>query len=513
MIFINLTFPIGAVLVLALGASAFFSASEAAYLALDRFTLNRLGRPKLGISSGLAWCTLFLYKRFSSFIVTLLLMNMFANVVATVSATMLVEQFLLQLLTPFFGAEATLIIDRYVVVSELVFLLGFSLVLIIFCEFFPKRFAVKHALNFTQAVVLLLFPLYCLLMPMTVPLAWGMRALVLRMRLPFSAASPAEHAEHKPAAVNGLPKQLPAAELPAAARKNGQIGGQPLTTPKPASTASMLDDEKFFKIPFDPEQFLSYAQQSSKLGVLKEVEVSLLQNFVKYKSMEVRSFMIPRELMLGLDLANRNTVEWFKREIRKFPYKNIPFYRKQKDNIVGVLSQEKCALRSHLLDFKTVAELEKYLEKPIVIPETKNILAALADILNSASEVALLSDEYGGIEGIVTFDDIIFRFFGKFAGDPKEHGTAELIKGVGRGVFRVQSHISLSDLNDYFATRLHCDTAETLGGYLLEQFKHIPERYATFKDAFFEYTVQERTPKGLNVIIVKRVVPQQRAQT
>ncbi|BBM88338.1 magnesium and cobalt transporter [Spirochaetota bacterium] len=499
------------VLGVALAFSAFSSASEAAYLSLDRIAINRLERSRDLLSRG----THFLRKRLSSLIITLLLLNMFANIVATVVSVRLLDQFLAQ--EPFYLA-AVFDIKRYVLVGEILFLVLFSLVLIIFCEFFPKWLAVYYAMAYSRAVALVLLPIYTVLMPITLPVAWMIRWVISRIQFPLAPEVP-RLASSAPAVPVHYTNKTPARTAstlspgkitqPKNTSKNLLAKGITTIAPKGEVKSSQqrasLDDEYFFRIPFDREQFLNYAHLSSHAGVLKKVELGLLKNFVQYKNMEVRQFMIPRDRIKGIDLSKKRSIESLKKTIRHFPFKYIPFYRVQKDSIEGVLSQEKCALSMHGLDFKTHQELRRNLEKPITILTTKNILAALDDIRNSASEVALVSDEYGGIEGIVTYDDIIYRFFGRVPGTEHNNDQKTLIKSVGKGFFRVPGTTPLSDINEHFAINMSSETVETLGGYLLEHFKRIPKRYETFNDLYFEYTVQECTQKGISVVILKRV--------
>jgi len=248
---------------------------------------------------------------------------------------------------------------------------------------------------------------------------------------------------------------------------------------------------------FDKREFIKYLKLSSDTGVLKEIESTMLQNLVTYKSMPVKSILIPRQEVQGFDISKFPSNP--QKAIREFSYNTIPVYDKIKDNIIGVLSKRKLAFKSNLEELNK-KNIRKYLSIPIMVPESKNLLEVLSDMRQGGVETAIVTDEYGGIEGIVTYGWVVKKLLGKGEViEPELKG----IKKLTNGSYSAHPQTSLVEINNYFKTNIRSEHAETLGGYLVENLNDIPRSGTVYRDKYFEYHIKSSNQKKILKLAIR----------
>ena len=294
-------------------------------------------------------------------------------------------------------------------VGYLIQLGGMTFILLLFCEITPKRIGIRYHYLFAYLSVIPMLPIYFLFYP-----------------------------------ISYLSRYLSNALLTWVAK--GQEDPNPI----------------------DKGELMSYIKLSSDQGVLEDMESDMLQNLIRNKDLPVKSLLIPRPTMEGFDLSN--LPENLPLAIRKFKYNVIPVYDKVKDNVKGVISKKKIFFQDAIADINK-KNLPKYLETPKIVPENKNIIEVLEHMRHLEHEVSLVTDEYGGIEGFVTYQDIVSKLLAK--SDNTDSEVAHIRK-ISPTVAIVNPLMSLTEFNKRFKTHLSCPLAETIGGFLTEKNNDIP---------------------------------------
>lgn len=241
------------------------------------------------------------------------------------------------------------------------------------------------------------------------------------------------------------------------------------------------------------EELMSYIKLSSDQGALEGLESDMLQNLTINKDLPVKSILVPRPIMKGFDISN--LPENIPLSIRKSKYNVIPVYDNVKDNIQGVLLKKKILFEGTLLDINK-KNLVKYLESPKIVPENKNIIEVLEYMRSFDIELVLVTDEYGGIEGFVTYQDIVNKLLAK----PKSSEITKIRKISQRAAI-INPLMTLSEFNHHFKTNISCDLAETVGGFLTEINNEIPKAGYSYSAGRVKITV-----KSSNKIKVQKIM-------
>lgn len=218
-------------------------------------------------------------------------------------------------------------------------------------------------------------------------------------------------------------------------------------------------------------------------GAIDLDEFNMMKGVLSLDSRLVTEVMVPRVDAVMLDVNDDQQKNLNK--ILKQTHSRIPLYDDDKDNIVGVLHLKdvllkRDALRSGRLTLKDVAR------PALFIPETLTTDELLVKFRNARTQLALIVDEFGGLEGLVTLDDLIVEIVGNIA---DEYGdNTEEFRKVGENAYVMRGSVALSDLNRMFDCNIRSEDADTVAGWMIEQLGFIPKAKARHEVRFDNMT-------------------------
>jgi Mg2+/Co2+ transporter CorB len=203
-----------------------------------------------------------------------------------------------------------------------------------------------------------------------------------------------------------------------------------------------------------------------------DYERAMLKSILDLTTVEVTEIMRHRKtmFMINIELPNKKIVE----QVLKAPYTRIPVWKDNPDNIVGVIHAKDLlrAVQIHDGDLNQL-DIEKIASTPWFIPETTTLFSQLAAFRERREHFALVVDEYGDLQGMVTLEDILEEIVGEIV---DEHDVE--IPGVritSDGTYVVDGIVTLRDLNRLFSWSLPDENAATLAGLILHETREIPE--------------------------------------
>jgi magnesium and cobalt transporter len=182
----------------------------------------------------------------------------------------------------------------------------------------------------------------------------------------------------------------------------------------------------------------------------------------------------------------------------------IPIYRESIDNIVGILHVREL-LRAIVRDTK--APLGELLQPPHFVPETKTLGQLLRELQERHQEMAVVVDEYGGTQGLVTVEDLLEEVFGEM-GDDTEVGVGGGAVKLADGSWRLDGRTHLEELEDLFPVRIPDDAEwETVGGLIFGLLGRVPQVGNTVEAHGLRFTVEGADHRRARRIRVERVAP------
>lgn len=192
---------------------------------------------------------------------------------------------------------------------------------------------------------------------------------------------------------------------------------------------------------------------------------------LELEKMTVADVLVPRAEMVGFDLDASD--EALIAQLRACEFSRVPVWRESRDNIIGILHVRAVARFLTGPDSLDRGVLMAEIYEPYFAPVSTHLQAQLANFSREKRRLAIVVDEYGSVQGLVTREDIIERIVGEFA---TRHGAEPAgIEPQGDGSYRIPGTASLHEINRHLNWQLPTEGPKTLNGLLLEQLEHFPE--------------------------------------
>ncbi len=234
-------------------------------------------------------------------------------------------------------------------------------------------------------------------------------------------------------------------------------------------------------------------------GEVVKKDKDMLGGLLDLKELDVGDIMVHRTKMLALNIE-QNAEELIK-QILQSPYTRMPLYEGENDNIIGVV-HVKDVLRTLIKakgDIKKI-DIKKIAVKPWFIPETTQLQAQLSAFLKAKSHFALVVDEYGEVQGLITLEDILEEIVGDIS---DEHD--ELIEGINKqsdGTYAIDGSLPVRDINRALDWDLPEDEATTIAGLVIHEAKTIPDEGQQFTFYNFRFKILQKTANRITKLAV-----------
>jgi CBS domain containing-hemolysin-like protein len=225
-------------------------------------------------------------------------------------------------------------------------------------------------------------------------------------------------------------------------------------------------------------------ERSTVEGELEEEEQEMLYKVFDFADKEAGDVMVPRPevVVVAADMPPEECLA----KVLDSPYTRFPVYRETPEHIVGVL---------HLRDLLNAmndrgiagVQIEEILRPPYIVPETKDIAALLTEFRRTNQHMAVVVDEYGDMEGIVTLEDVIEEIVGEI--EDEFDLPDESVETLDDGRIRIDGTFPIDDFNEQFGTELPIEDFHTMGGYVFGLLGRAPEQGDQIEDDALRFTV------------------------
>lgn len=260
------------------------------------------------------------------------------------------------------------------------------------------------------------------------------------------------------------------------------------------------DKTSFSEANLTEEELRTILYESRKAGTLKKYEHEILENVFDFADISVSQVMTPRSKIFAVDVTE--TYEKNLEKIIESGYTRVPVYKDNIENLLGILNTK--SLLKNLQTHKT--SFEGLLQKPYFVPNTQRISDLLKKLQREKGHFAVITDEYGGIDGIVTIEDILEEIVGDIRDESDEEKSP--ITKQKDGTYTVDGSINIVDFNRYFKTMIpEDDTYTTISGLLLEKLEKIPETGTKTVIDELEFTIKEKTERAIKLVTVTKAKP------
>ncbi len=223
---------------------------------------------------------------------------------------------------------------------------------------------------------------------------------------------------------------------------------------------------------FTREEMRVIIEESRKSDSFDTDELDMMEGVLSLDTKVARGVMVPRTDTIMLDIDDPYEENLMK--IIESPYSRIPIYKDEKDNVIGVLHVKNLLRVASTEGFENIDLLE-ISNPPMLVPSTVYTDDLLIEFQREQQHMAILIDEYGGVEGIVTMEDLLEEIVGEID-DESDITTLGDIRIIDDYNYYINGALTLTEFNDYFEEDIESDEVDTIAGYIIHHIGYVPDK-------------------------------------
>lgn len=225
----------------------------------------------------------------------------------------------------------------------------------------------------------------------------------------------------------------------------------------------------FSPTPSNSDEVADMLRSAENESIINADALQIMEGALKVSDLQAREIMIPRS-QIKLIEADSSLEEILKLVVES-QHSRFPVVGESSDDIQGILLAKE--LLPLVLSGKDSFNLQGMLRPANIIPESKRINVLLQEFREQRYHMAIVIDEYGGVSGLLTIEDILEEIVGEIEDETDAH-EPEQIREIDQGVYAVDAIIEIADFNEYFDVGFADDEFDTIAGLVIEAFGHLP---------------------------------------
>ena len=259
------------------------------------------------------------------------------------------------------------------------------------------------------------------------------------------------------------------------------------------------------KTTLSEDELKQVLEASTISGAIDKTEHELIKSILEFTDTTVKEIMVPRPDVVALDIEMPREV--LVRRVIDEGYSRLPVYRETIDNIIGIIYSKDLL---SLLEHRDLILLQDIIRPAFFVPESKKISQLLREFQLKKAHIAIVSDEYGGMEGIITIEDIMEEIVGEIHDEYDE--VSKVAEPSRDGSVVVDARMSVSEFNKQYTTEVpEAPEYETIAGFVQKILGRLPEIGETISHADLQFTILSKTARRIKQVRVlgptKRTMP------
>ncbi|HEY0562596.1 MAG TPA: transporter associated domain-containing protein [Methylophilus sp.] len=270
---------------------------------------------------------------------------------------------------------------------------------------------------------------------------------------------------------------------------------------KPSNKPSLLERLSHFLLrePEDREQLVELLHSAYENQLMDGDSLAMIEGVLQVSEMQVRDIMIPRSQMDVIDITH--PPESFIPHVIETAHSRFPVIEDDKNDVIGILLA-KDLLRYYAGEDFDVRDM---LRPAVFIPESKRLNVLLKEFRSNRNHIAIVVDEYGGVAGMVTIEDVLEQIVGDIEDEYDYDEDEDNIIAHADGQYRVKALTEIADFNEAIGTEFSDEEFSTIGGLVVNQFGHMPKRNDSTIIENIRVTVVRADSRRLHSILVEKL--------
>ncbi len=247
--------------------------------------------------------------------------------------------------------------------------------------------------------------------------------------------------------------------------------------------------------PKDRDELMNMLRDAQQRELLDTDALTMMEGVLKVSELQVRDVMIPRAQMVVLE--HDWNLERLIAAIVESGHSRLPVIDENKDNVIGVLIVKD--LLAHAFDPREDFDLRVLLRPAKFIPESKRLNVLLKEFRSNRLHMAIVVDEYGGVAGLITIEDVLEEIVGEIDDEHDTDDETSFIRPQGEA-FIVRALTPVEDFNQYFQADLSDERADTIGGLVMMELGRLPKGGETVNLGRFHFQVLRADNRRIHLL-------------
>jgi magnesium and cobalt transporter len=250
--------------------------------------------------------------------------------------------------------------------------------------------------------------------------------------------------------------------------------------------------------PQNRADLLALLREASGRGLLDEEALTMLEGVLEVADLQVRDIMVPRVQMVSV--RRDDTAAKILPVVVESGHSRFPVMEEDRDSIAGILLA-KDLLRMYASGTREKFDIREYMRPAVFVPESKRLNILLKEFRRNRNHMAIVVDEYGGVSGLVTIEDVIEQIVGEID-DEFDIEDDNNIRRESERQFAVRGVTRIDEFNEYFSSRLPEGEYDTVAGLVMKQLGRLPRRGEVLNIEGFEFRVVRSDRRRIDTLRV-----------
>lgn len=255
--------------------------------------------------------------------------------------------------------------------------------------------------------------------------------------------------------------------------------------------------------PSNRQELVSVLRDATGRDLLSQDALDMIEGVLQVTEMQVRDVMIPRAQVDVVDVSQ--TPEEYLPTVIETAHSRFPFIDGDKDKVLGILLAKDLLRYFHIAEKNRDREFDvnDVLRPAVFVPESKRLNILLKEFRTRRNHMAIVVDEYGGVSGIITIEDVLEQIVGEIEDEYDVDEDDVLIRRRDDGNYLVKALTTVEGFNEYFKTTFSDQEIDTIGGLVMTSLGHLPKRGEKIEIDQFEFEVLRADSRQIHLLKVQ----------
>lgn len=247
------------------------------------------------------------------------------------------------------------------------------------------------------------------------------------------------------------------------------------------------------------KELIETLREARSEGLIDSDALSMIEGVFQVGELTVRDIVLPRAQIDWVDI--QDPIEKIIPDVIAAAHSRFPVFEGNRDNVIGILLAKDLLRHTIEDDF----QIRDWLRPAVFVPESKRLSVLLKDFKENRNHLAIIVDEYGGVAGLVTIEDVLEQIVGDIEDEHDIDDEADNLVPMSDGKYRVRGMTSLEQFNESFSTSFADENIDTIAGLVIQQIGKVPKRGEKIELGGLRFEIQRADPRQIHILIVEKL--------